>query len=514
MSYTELLNRLGFESDPFAKTNADEEERLNKYFIHPPFFNAVLGAPETPKSAVVLAPRGGGKTALKRKIEIESETQRFLCVTYNTFDISEVKLSEIDAGYHLTRIARLVLIGVITAASIRGVEGITGNDRHLLYLLCKAHLSKISLTDMRAAISAVKTWGDKGMDIWNKFAGPLAIVVNALLQKVGLGEAEIKKFEAEGGDVGSLIEQLRTLARLSQHLGFHSIYVLIDKVDETAFTGGAKNAFKFIEPIIGDLQLLELPDYAFKIFLWDKLLEDYQAIARPDRVKYYRLLWPAEQLNKMLSERLRAYSGGAVFSLAQVCEPGGQPLDELVSLFAQGSPRMAIRICKEIVDQQSEIDDGAKMISEDAIVRGFAQIAKNVSEETFHENIVRELQKTHRCDFTIRHLYTNVFKFSQQAGLQKVTSWEDAGAVVMAGKIQETAGAKGSNHYALSHWMLAKHVFTELSIRDFVNRKLIRCDCGEWLLRDWDISPTQSCHWCQSEITGPRLTEVGSTGMN
>lgn len=66
LSYSELLNNLGFTNDPFAKVNADEEERLEEYFIEPPFFKAVQGIPHDPKSYIVFGPRGGGKTALKR----------------------------------------------------------------------------------------------------------------------------------------------------------------------------------------------------------------------------------------------------------------------------------------------------------------------------------------------------------------------------------------------------------------------------------------------------------------
>jgi len=78
MSYSDLLLSLGFERDPFAKTNADEEELLEDYFIEPPFFKAVYGDIRAPKSAVVYAPRGGGKTALKRKIELSARTEEFL----------------------------------------------------------------------------------------------------------------------------------------------------------------------------------------------------------------------------------------------------------------------------------------------------------------------------------------------------------------------------------------------------------------------------------------------------
>lgn len=59
----ELLERLGFAEDPFASTNAADEPRLASYFVPPPYFHTVQGDPRNPKSHVVLAPRGGGKTA-------------------------------------------------------------------------------------------------------------------------------------------------------------------------------------------------------------------------------------------------------------------------------------------------------------------------------------------------------------------------------------------------------------------------------------------------------------------
>ena len=61
MSYSDLLRNLAFVVDPFAKTNADEEELLKSCFIQPPFFKAVYGDLATPKSAVAFAPRGGGQ---------------------------------------------------------------------------------------------------------------------------------------------------------------------------------------------------------------------------------------------------------------------------------------------------------------------------------------------------------------------------------------------------------------------------------------------------------------------
>ena len=297
MSYAQLLYNLGFDADPFAKTNADEEERLDRYFIPPPFFNAVFGDLSHPKSAVVFAPRGGGKTAQKRKIELQSENEQLLCCTYNTFDISGRKLADVDLTYHLNNVIRRVLVGVLTALQIQGVNGICKEDRHLLYLMTKIHLAKLGQSELREAISAVKTFGDTAKEWWNKFTGPVGVALNGLLSKIGFPNADIQKFESDGGTLGSLLDQLSFLRRIAQILCYKCIYILVDRVDENQLTNSSgTNAFQFIEPLLTDLQVLELDAVSFKFFLWDLLLEDYRSVARPDRVKYYVLEWNHEQL--------------------------------------------------------------------------------------------------------------------------------------------------------------------------------------------------------------------------
>lgn len=182
MSYSRLLTNLGFDADPFAKTNADEEELLERYFVPPPFFPAVFGDHRTPKSAIVFAPRGGGKTALKRKIEMATRNDLpILCISYNRFDTTGVKLSQVDSDYHLRNLVQLVLVGVLTGVYLRGLETLSTDDRHLLYLLVKEHLSKIGQSQLRISIDSVKNLSDKAAELWNRFSGPIALVINALL---------------------------------------------------------------------------------------------------------------------------------------------------------------------------------------------------------------------------------------------------------------------------------------------------------------------------------------------
>lgn len=160
MSYEQLITKLGFYNDPFAKTNADEEEQLNKYFIEPPFYKAVYGEINYPKSVLVFAPRGGGKTALKRKIEISSENEKFMCITYNNFNVIGYKLDNINLEYHLRNIIKLILISVIASAKEYGVDKITSDERHLLYLFIKEYFSEINKTELKNAINSIKNLSD------------------------------------------------------------------------------------------------------------------------------------------------------------------------------------------------------------------------------------------------------------------------------------------------------------------------------------------------------------------
>jgi hypothetical protein len=502
MSYANLLTSLGFEADPFAKTNADEEERLEQYFVAPPFFNAVFGDPAMPKSSIVFAPRGGGKTALKRRIELYSLESDFICVTYNQFDVAGKRPNDITLEYHLRNLVEKLLVAILTAVGDKGIEPLSHDERHILYLLVKEHLSQIDQTKLKANISSVKNFSTKAKEMWDNLTGPIGLALNVLLARIGLQPVDIQRFESQRGRLGGLADQMVALQMLGVKLGYRCVYVLVDRVDENSLTGTADKAYTFISPLISNLQILETPNFAFKFFLWDLLRRDYQIVARPDRIKYYVLKWSHEQLAQMLSERLKAHSGGKVASIQQISESSlPLPLDQAVAVFAQGSPRNVIRICKEILDQQSELDPSAGRISEAAIRIGFDRIAANITQELFSDTLIRELQKAGRCDFTIRYVYSDVFKFTQQAGLNKVKNWEDAGAVVQLGTIQESKGRKPSNHYGVAHILLAKHICPKVPIAEFLQKKVRVCpSCGEILVRDWDVTDKQQCNSCQRDV--------------
>jgi hypothetical protein len=245
MSYNDLLNNLGFDRDPFAKTNADEEDLLEDYFIEPPFFKAVYGDIHEAKSSVVYAPRGGGKTALKRRIELSARTDAFLSVTYNSFQTLNLKLKDINLEYHLQNIVRILLVAVLSEATVKGIEKLSKDERHFLYVLGKEHLSQLSRAELKDAISAVTHISDKAKSVWDSLTGPISAGLTLAMAHWGFKAPEVSKFEVDKAKAGTLQEQISFLIKIVPKFGFASAYVLVDKVDENPLTGGATSSLAF-----------------------------------------------------------------------------------------------------------------------------------------------------------------------------------------------------------------------------------------------------------------------------
>lgn len=501
MSYNDLLRNLGFDRDPFAKTNADEEDLLEDYFIEPPFFKAVYGDIHEPKSAVVYAPRGGGKTALKRRIELSARTDAFLSVTYNSFPTAGLKLRDITLEYHLRNVVRLLLVAILSAATETGVERLSRDDRHFLYILSREHLSQLGRADLKDAISAVTHISDRAKEVWNTLTGPISAGLTVAMAHFGFKAPEISKFESDKAKAGTLQEQIEFLVKIVPSFGFASAYVLVDKIDENPLTGGATPSLAFIRPLISDLAILETRGVAFKLFLWDRIESDARQFSRPDRIKTYTLKWTSPQLKAMLSKRLAAHSEKRVTSLASITELGRPTdIDDLVVSLSGGSPRNIIRICKAILDQQGELDATSTVLTERAVLAGIEVIAAAIAAETVPENVLRDMKKLKMADFTVTNVYADVFRISQGSGAQKVQSWQDSGAIIKIGNRQEKRGNRPSNVYAVASPIVLKHIFADINALDFAEKKMRLCECGQLVLRDWDSSRDQSCHVCEHKF--------------
>ena len=376
----EFINALGFTEDPFAHTNADEEMRLAEYFVPPPYFAEVFGDPESPKSFLVFAPRGGGKTAQRKMMEKKCAERNVLCLTYVEFNFLDVRTAnEVSLKRHIESIIRLGWTGLLVSID---------NNPDLLSKLSKQstsflvnrtlfHLCKLSVVQFQDTLHDLRSQNHEVQAFIAKHSMPLtnvAKVVNAVLKAVkGIDLSALSSLisPSEPDQYDPKLE-LQLLIKIAKELGFFSVYVLVDRVDESPITWNDPVAsFKLIEPMVKNLQLLEAPGIAFKFFLWDAILPNFTADARLDRVAHRTLKWERNALEELLSKRLNTFSDGKVRKLDSIAVSlRPYTLDEIAIVFANRSPRDIIRICSKIVAEQEQVQNDAVLLSEQSICKG------------------------------------------------------------------------------------------------------------------------------------------------
>jgi len=509
MTQKEFLARLGFSANPFQFTNADEEEHLQSYFIPPPYFASVWGDPQHPSSHVIFAPRGGGKSAQRRMIEYRAASENVFAVTYDRFEgLNGLDLQTVGIEFHLHNIISLLLLGFLLEYKSRGLmaPAFSGAERGQIEALCALYLGKINRLEALDALKSLRTLSSKARQVLREWSGPLSALVSAALAShgvhgagVGLGAGGSKDREVLEGPSKIHLEMAVGFVR---SIGFDSVYILVDKVDETPMTGNnAEDSFLLVKPLLRDLELMQLPGVGFKFFLWDKLQPYYREYARPDRLQQFELSWNEQDISKMLSRRLEAFSDGKIKDLGELTEARlANGLQFMVVLFSSGSPRDMIRICQAILSEQLQSDPESKKIGVLAIVDGISKFCQIRAKELLPAGVLRELIKVGRVDFTTNYVANDVFKIEVNSARNKILQWTQTGAVERVGELH--TGGRPVHHYAVSDVRVGAAMLPQVDLMNFVSNKVHYCGkCRAVLLRDWDLNPTQTCHQCGNENT-------------
>jgi hypothetical protein len=515
--FLQYYSGLGFEDNPFAHTNADEEERLPEYFVPPPYFESAFGNPLKPKSFIVFAPRGGGKSAQRRMIELRSSENSILSITYDNFDFPDVsKAGDVKIYHHLKRIIRFILTGLLVNiySNPDSANLLEKADKQIFLKLAAEHLGDIKSTDLTIALDSLKSLKDKFKDVWNEWFPAIGIGLQSVVKLLkpihdfGDNISTLTKFQdPEFKTPDSLKFQLKLLVDLSQKLKWNSIYILVDRVDEASTTGNnVKDSFSLLEPLLRDLSLLEFPGMGFKFFLWDQLQPLCQDVVRTDRVNQEGLDWDNQMLTAMWEKRLLAFSGKKIRGLEQISVPLiPYSIDDLCFIFSNQSPRDLIRIGDQILSEQQEIDPNSTAITEPAIYKALDKFCtKRAAEIIKKERVLNELRKTRQVDFTIPYLANQIFKEVQSSTRNRMMMWRSEGGIIDVDRIEDPESKQDSKVklFAIKDIRVAKEIYPELSIPDFLKQKYRKCpQCNASVIRDWGESASSSvCQDCQYDL--------------
>lgn len=518
-SLGQLIKNLGFDEHPFQYTNAEQEDRLPKYFVSPPYFASVFGNPEMPRPFIVYAPRGGGKTAQRRMIELRCSNEKVLAITYDEFEFPELtRASDIRLHHHLKKIVRSCLVGILLTLKEepQADSQLTKQDKQLILQLSAEHLIGTGEIEYEQTLRSLKSLKERFKESWNEWvpiAGTLANVLLGVLKKFVPLEniGSLSKFRNEEyAKSDSLKHQLRIASTLVRKIGWRSIYILIDRVDEAELTGNNFNdSFKLIEPLLKDLQLLEFEGIGFKFFLWDMLEPSCKNIVRTDRIEQETLFWQDQLLKQMWETRLEAYSNKNIQGLDQISEKTVPfSVDELAFIFANHSPRDLVRIGSQILQEQTELDPRNNCLSEIAIYTGIEKFASRRAIELFtKDRVLKELRRIGQVDFTIPYLANVIFREKQASTRNRIKIWREQGAIIDIERIIDTNSKQDRpvKLIAISDIRVAKTLYPTVSISDFLQSKYRKCpSCNTKVLRDWgDPDSSSICQSCQADLMAP-----------
>ena len=502
---------LGFKNHPFAQTNADEEPMLQEYFVPPPFFDAVVGDPETPSACMVLAPRGAGKTAQRRMVETWAKHNGVLAVTYDRFEFATgQQLEDIALEYHLRNIIVRILLSYLSSLSEKPdlLRNLDNEKRKVLSLFVHSYIGDMTGEKLQDILKDLKTIPEKIREFWSKHVGVLESVVNVLLKNYGLDPIDIPDLKQEQRKLSNTYKyQLEILKEVVAYVGFKSIYVLVDKLDETEKTGAnPEDTYTLLRPIVQDLELMGLQGYGFKFFVWDRILPYFRRDARPDRVPQHTLLWTRPNLERVLSARLAAFSDGAVTSFAELlASPVPFPVDSAMCLLANGSPRNLIRMCEKILAVQAERDPQSTSITVEALDRGILLHCEEITEELYGTDVCRDLMRTGRELLTINYMANVVFKTAHEnTARNKVTKWQGAGVVTQIGTVSVAAARRPVNFYYVRDPAMIRLIHQAQSLEDFLKDRWIPCKhCEADNLMDIALLPQGNdalCYYCNRDL--------------
>lgn len=412
ISVATWLKSFGFTQDPFSSTEAGGEDIYSRNFLHATFvkpdcFDDILGDPNYPKSSLIFARRGSGKSSARVMLahyceqglfpdqfgDPQSGQRRVLPVIYIPPPKLLTLLSEplALAEAHVKEILKSCIVSLVRllcaypemADKARRMDRMRRVELQSYLLLSPPGLSFAELESARTVLGSELFHPEE-----NRPPMGFAAMDGAAPERPAAPDLFDTWVTAQSG-LGPL-ERLERLGNLIVDLGIIAIYVLVDGLDENILTAdNPKLAADFLLPLVADLRLMNtVPRLALKIFapteMAPALLEATRKV-RPDRIARVDILWDAERLVEILRQRLRECSQGAVDSLDGTSDPAIKgKIDRELARRAEGIPRHLILLSRYMIQarcEQASGDGDSLGLTQADLNRAAIRLAKDLGQE-------------------------------------------------------------------------------------------------------------------------------------
>lgn len=477
-----LLRTLGFTTNPFSSYVAETEPDIEQYFVRPPYYSEILERGKSAKSFILFGARGSGKSASRiafyktcwsRRKQGKSAPLAIVLDDYQR--ILSSGLEKVDVGSFVEEVAFLVIEGLLVWLSALDpsereiyVEGLTSNELELIVeFLKRFYFNRPALARTTSAKQAlrllnqawpteIKLWADKK---WDALADLIASLSSALANRASQAETgilpglrdmlKLNKTELNNSEYARAL--LSRLVEISKIFEFDGIVVLIDKVDETSETNSsAASSAKLLYPLMSTTQMLEVDNFGWLVYLWDKVKELYgpnEHGVRVDKIANATIQWPEKFLVELVDKRLAFFSQHAVTSFNQLCSEElsqGATLKEMVRM-SMNSPRELIRILDITIREHDESGSNGPLVRSSVD----SALDKYVIERLpslYPKQVLQQVSRINQIQFTNGDLQP-IFKSGAQNVRNRIKKWQDCGIVGQVGSRPAQGGQQGRDAF-------------------------------------------------------------------
>ncbi|MBE6343563.1 MAG: hypothetical protein E7065_09275 [Lentimicrobiaceae bacterium] len=390
---------------PFAQYSAEEEIDLEAIYYEQQYYSELLELTKNGVSRFILGQRGHGKSATIHHLMKDLKESKILTILIRRYDDFPEKNNKAYYLYSMIQgiIFELAKYLYANPKLLKKLDKVRRNELGILieafydewlaedFLENSIQIKRKKIINFYEKLwnSIVVRFANKGANVFAKITSQtilqhLGIVIDSSLsdyeyfQNVKYSEIkQISKNKMVLWQTERFIKILQNLIKTSKIVGFKSIVILFDQIDEVkSINSDINKVAGFMEDLLSDTNLLYTHDLSIVISLWSEIKPKLNSKnIRFDKFKEVDIRWKNEELIKLLDKRLKFYSvnkNKAVTFASLV--PNKMDQDTILNL-AGGSPRALLTLMSYIMNEE-ETGANISEFSSNAISKGCITFCK------------------------------------------------------------------------------------------------------------------------------------------
>lgn len=404
--------------NPFSQYSAEEElDFLKEIYYRPHYYDELKTNATNGSTRILVGQRGQGKSATIHVLFEDLKNNSTLPLLITRYD--GVPLSNNEA-FFLYLILRALTNGIAKHVfehenSIKKLSKIQKKRLSFYIELFYDAETAEEYIEKAKTIRGKKRWNrlirifNRHLKLINKIADGIVKMSSDLVRNsIGLyipeseisdvaheyfGTVKLKEINSKSMhevvaiEKGKLIKMLNQLIEIANGIGYESIVIFFDKMDEFKEVATDINRVAdFTADILSDTDLLYTRHLSIIFSLWSEVKRKLNSRVRFDKFKNIDIEWRQDELERIIDRRLFYYSNDKRRPVTMESLLPDESQRRQVLELADKSPRSLIRLMGDLYN--SEVGDNVMSFSLNAITKGLMDFCVNFDYESMQPSKV------------------------------------------------------------------------------------------------------------------------------